>query len=356
MPSPIRALVIDDSAYNRRTLTQLLEESGEVKVIGSAPDGDDGLKEALRLEPDVITLDLEMPRMDGFTFLRLLMARRPTPVIVVSSYARKANVFRALELGAVDFVAKPSRFITKEIESIRDELLEKIRTVRQLKPEHLGPAKPAPERLSPARPLRPRRPVRVAAIGASTGGPPALQHILTALPADLDLALVLVQHMPARFTAAFAERVDKAAAIEVREARDGDRIEAGVALLAPGGLRTEVMARGDDLFLRVRPEPDPDSYVPSIDAVFDSLAEVAGWRSLAVVLTGMGRDGRDGVLKIKENGGAVVAESEVTAVVYGMPKEAAATGKVDRVLPLDEIPAAILEFASGGALPPDRGR
>lgn len=351
----LRALVIDDSAYNRRTIGRLLEASGEATVVGTAADGEEGLRAALDLHPEVITLDLEMPTMDGFTFLRILMARQPTPVIVISSYARKVNVFRALELGAVDFIPKPSRFLTEGTESIQTELAEKLRTVRALRQDHLGP-RPAVQPPPPLERPRPRGPTPIVAIGASTGGPPALQQILSALPPDLHLAMVIAQHMPARFTRAFAERLDRSSALHVTEAEPGDRLEAGRAFVAPGGRRTEVVARGGELILEVGEEPEPSNYTPSIDVLFESLALAAGPRVVAVVLTGMGRDGREGVVRIQAAGGRVFAESEETAVVYGMPKEAADTGCVDRVLPLREIPRALAAALAEGSLPASRGR
>jgi two-component system, chemotaxis family, protein-glutamate methylesterase/glutaminase len=346
----IRALVVDDSAYNRRTICGLLEEAADVEVVGRAVDGEEGLRFAMDLEPDVITLDLEMPRMDGFTFLRILMSRRPTPVIVISSYARKANVFRALELGAVDFIAKPSRFITEELEGIRVELLSKIRTVRGLKIGNLGrrpQAPPAPLAGSAGG----RGPMRLVGLGASTGGPPALQHILGLLPGHLNAAVVVAQHMPARFTQAFAERLDRSASLTIRQAEEGDVLERGLVLLAPGGRQMEVIHDGARLKVALHERGDTDVYVPSIDTLFTSLAEVGGDRALGVVLTGMGRDGRAGIAAIKDAGGSTMVESETTAVVYGMPAEAVETGRVDRILPLDEIPRAIIDYVAEGALP-----
>lgn len=351
----IRALVIDDSAYNRKTLTTLLEESDDVEVIGNAADGEEGLRSALELGPDVITLDLEMPRMDGFTFLRILMSKRPTPVIVVSSYAKKANVFRALELGAVDFIAKPSRFITEEIASIRQELLGKIRAVRGLRLHNLGKrAAPPPAPIQAA--AAHDGPMRVVAIGASTGGPPALQRILGSLPTALNAALVVAQHMPERFTGAFAERLDRCVAFRVRHAEDDDALERGTMLLAPGGSNMRIYRDGGRLRVRVAPPPEGQVYIPSIDALLSSVAEVAGARALGVVLTGMGRDGREGISAIKDEGGATLVESESTAVVYGMPSEAIETGKVDMIRPLDEIPRAIIDHVRAGSLPKAAGR
>ncbi|RMG18456.1 MAG: chemotaxis response regulator protein-glutamate methylesterase [Deltaproteobacteria bacterium] len=354
----MNVLIIDDSAFNRRTLSEILRALPEVGEVATATDGEEGLRIALETKPDVITLDLEMPRMDGFTFLRLLMAKQPTPVIVVSSYARKANVFRALELGALDFIAKPARLLGDDRESIRKVLHEKIATVAALRPGRLSePVPPRTERLvalsPPATEVRPGR-LRVVAIGASTGGPPALQRIFESLPPDLPAAILVAQHMPARFTEAFAERLARTTGFPVREARDGDTLQAGVALLAPGGKQTEVVPAGSGLRLRVGDALESDPYVPSIDRLFESLAAAAGPRTLGVVLTGMGRDGRKGIEALKEAGGAAVVESEETSLIYGMPREALATGKVDLEAPLNRIPEIILRFVMEGSL--ERGR
>ncbi len=344
----IRALVIDDSAYNRKTLTELLRKS-DVEVVGGAGDGEEGLRLAMELEPDVITLDLEMPRMDGFTFLRILMSKAPTPVVVVSSYANKSNVFRALELGAVDFVAKPSRFITGNLDSIGEELLQKIRTVRGLRLDNLKrPGAPLPPHSSEV--LKGSGPLTVVAIGASTGGPPALQHILGRLPVELNIAMVIAQHMPERFTLAFAERLDKSVPFTVREAASDDLLERGQVLIAPGGQQMRVVNHGGEMKIRLGAPEERDLYVPSIDTLLKSVAEAAESCALGIVLTGMGRDGSQGIAAIKEAGGATMVESESTAVIYGMPAEAVASGKVDQVLPIDEIPSAIIDHVVGSSL------
>jgi two-component system chemotaxis response regulator CheB len=202
MPSDIKVLVIDDSAFNRQTITAMLESQPGIRVVARAGDGDEGLKQVFTHAPDVITLDLEMPKMDGFTFLRILMSRRPTPVLVISSYARKENVFKALELGALDFIAKPTQKISPELREIERDLIDKVKLVTCL--------------------------------GASTGGPPALQQVFAGLDARLPMAVVVAQHMPAKFTQAFAERLDRASALEVREAKHGDVLRSGLALVAPG--------------------------------------------------------------------------------------------------------------------------
>src|SRR5437588_6036667 len=249
MDKSIRILVIDDSAFNRQTITAMLEGVPGFQVVGRAGDGEEGLKLAFQLQPDVITLDLEMPKMDGFSFLRLLMARQPTPVIVISGYATRENVFKALELGALDFVAKPSRTITPELRTIQEELLTKVRLVTQLRMVNLtdraarsrtvgtmsGQFAPPP---TPGSPPASRKegpaPPRLIAIGASTGGPPAINRILVNLEPTLAIGIVITQHMPAKFTRAFAERLDRTTPWSVREAEQGDALSAGCVLVAPG--------------------------------------------------------------------------------------------------------------------------
>lgn len=325
---PISVLVIDDSAQNRRALTQLLQTAGDIEVVDRASDGEEGLKKAIELKPDVITLDLEMPRLDGFGLLRLLHANAPTPVIVISSYAHKADVFKALELGALDFIAKPRHAGRTELEAMRGELLEKIRAVRTMRPRRgTAPTDSAP---------------LVVAIGASTGGPPAIQSIIESLPAEAKLCLLIAQHMPPRFTEAFAERLDRLGGIRVAEAKDGDTVLAGRAFIAPGGRQLEVVRKGHRLSLKTALPVPLDKHAPSVDRLFQSVARALHDRALGVVLTGMGADGAEGARAIRTAGGEVWAESDETAVIPGMPREAVKTGAVQRVVSLGEIAPALI--------------
>lgn len=334
---PIRVLVVDDSAHNRREISELFAGAPDIEVVGTASDGEEGLKKATQLEPDVITLDLEMPKLDGYAFLRLLMASAPTAVIVLSSYAHRADVFKALELGAMDFVAKPRRRGEEDAAALRDELVEKVRAVRLLRPAaRRRDAKGASNGL-------------VLGIGASTGGPPAVQRLLEALSAEPSPVVLIAQHMPAMFTRAFAERLDRIGAYSVSEARDGEALVPGHAYVAPGGRQLWVQRRRGKLEARLRLPTGGEKHAPSVDVLFRSLAEAAGPRALAVVLTGMGADGAAGALALQRAGGRVWAESERTAVIFGMPKEAIATGAVERVLPLDELgPALVAEARRRG--------
>jgi two-component system, chemotaxis family, protein-glutamate methylesterase/glutaminase len=358
-PAPLRVLAVDDSEASLRAIVGILRREADVQVVGQATDGEEALRLVLQLEPDCVCLDLEMPRMDGFTFLRLLMAKQPTPVIVVSSNARKQDVFKALELGALDFVAKPEkRDAGGDLADIRDDLVAKLAMVRALRVDSpasvpappAGPRPPPPATPRPP-PLRgPEPPGRLVVIGASTGGPAALAQLLCALPTDLPLAYAVAQHMPERFTRAFAERLARSSGLDVREAEDGDELLHGRVLVAPGGRHLKVIRAGGALApLRAALVPqnprDGRRYCPSVDVLFESAADAMGDRVCAVVLTGMGNDGRRGVEKVKEAGGFAIAESEESAVVYGMPKEAAGTGKVDGVLSLEEMVSWLCRFA-----------
>ncbi|NOK21633.1 chemotaxis-specific protein-glutamate methyltransferase CheB [Corallococcus carmarthensis] len=331
MPRPLKVLVIDDSATNRRTLTTLLESSSDVQVLDWAQDGEEGLRKVLDLKPDVVTLDLEMPRLGGHTFLRLLMRASPTPVIVISSYSHRSDVFKALELGAFDFIAKPPQVTPAALEHLRRELLDKVHAARNVKSgggRHGAALRTAV--LSGEVP-------QVIAVGASTGGPPAVQRLLEGLASEPSVSVLVGQHMPSQFTRAFAERLDRIGPFTVTEACEGDVVTPGHVYIAPGGRHLLLSDRTGRLELRT-PSPVPaEKYAPSVDRLFESAAEVLGPRAVAVVLTGMGADGAQGVRAVRREGGETWAESEDTAVVYGMPKEAVATGAVTRVLPLDDI-------------------
>ncbi len=358
---PLRVLVVDDSAYNRRNIADILAGSDEVEVVGKAGDGEEALRLALSLKPDVITLDLEMPRMDGFTFLRILMVRQPTPVIVVSSYSHKENVFKALELGAVDFVAKPGQKLAPDA-SLRREILQKVLLVRYLRPlaamsQRTSAVPPIPRSTatppivstSTPAPEQPARSVTniaarfIVGIGSSTGGPTALLEILSRVPEKYAGAILIAQHMPEKFTRTFAERLDRKSAIRVSEAVDGDLVTARRAFICPGKMCMEaVVSQGpsglgwNEIRLRVGPPSQHDRYIPSADRLLRSLAPV-GSRAYGVILTGMGDDGVAGARAIRAGGGLIIAESEETAVVYGMPRAAVKAGVVNEVMGLPQI-------------------
>lgn len=352
---PLRVLVVDDSAYNRRTISDMLATIGGVEVVGKAGDGDEALRLVGELAPDLITLDLEMPRMDGFTFLRLLMARRPTPVVVVSGYSAKENVFRALELGAIDFIAKPSRTVASDLSSIQDALANMVQVIRHLAPPGLDPARRvAPVRSDPtsstrAEPARQEgaEPKKIILLGSSTGGPTALIEVFRRIGAVQNASVVVAQHMPERFTKTFAERLDRLAGLRVFEASGVHRLEPGVAWVCPGGrcIELERDPRQGLVAKVVRPDAS-DRYVPSVDRLFASAAPLAGPKLIAAVLTGMGDDGAKGVTAVKKAGGIVLAESPETAVIYGMPGAAMRTGNVDHHLPLRTLGDKLAELAT----------
>ncbi len=338
---PLRVLVVDDSVFNRRSIGEILAQSPEIEVVGKAADGEEALRLVANLKPDCITLDLEMPRMDGFTFLRILMTKMPTPVVVVSSYSQKENVFKALELGALDFVAKPERFSDPDLGGIRDQLVSKVLLARSVRlglspPRRAADLAPAQIELPRAKQLVP--PKNVIAIASSTGGPSALMEIFTRFPANYRSALVIAQHMPDKFTRTFAERLSRRGALRVSEAQDQDVVSEGTGFVCPGRhcMELEVSARGT-MKLKVTPPGERDRYVPSADRLLSSVAAGVGRRAVGVILTGMGDDGVEGARRILDAGGIVIAESEETAVVYGMPGAAVRAGAVSKSLPLSEV-------------------
>jgi two-component system chemotaxis response regulator CheB len=341
----IRVLVIDDSAFSRRTIVRMLERSPLVEVAGWAVDGQEALAKALTNEYDLITLDLEMPRMDGFTFLRLLMARRPTPVIVVSGRGESQDVFQALELGAVDFVVKPTLRAAPELATIEQELIRKVHSIRELRLDRSRNATVADA--LPAAPARTLRPHRVVAIGSSTGGPAALQRLFSAFASPPACAFVVSQHMPAGFTRSFARRLDSTTSFRAHEAENGMPVEEGVILVAPGGAHLEFDARAGATVARVVPREASERYAPGVDRMFRSAAKHWGPDLLAIVLTGMGDDGAAGAAEVKRAGGNVIAESAETAVIFGMPQQAIRAGAVDAVVPLHEI-APLIESGLRG--------
>jgi two-component system chemotaxis response regulator CheB len=345
----LRVLVVDDSLMNRFSIESVLRADTGIDVIGHAKNGEEALQLALSLKPDVITLDIEMPKMDGFTFLRILMSRLPIPVIVVSSYGNKETVFRALELGAVDFVARNEA--RPDDPTLLGQVVAKVllardvRTLKSLSPSPyrtppLGIARPEtkPETIDAltAVPLK-----HVVVIGASTGGPSALVEIFSRMPTRFPGAVLVAQHMPERFTRTFAERLDRRSAMRVREARDLDLVTAQQAFVCPGGLITTMRAAlpgsRAEFGLSCTAPTSPDRFAPSADALMESVAKVAGPRAIAVVMTGMGDDGMRGAQAIRAAGGRVIAESEETAIVHGMPGATIRAGLADKILTLPEI-------------------
>jgi two-component system chemotaxis response regulator CheB len=346
---PVRALVIDDSAYNRVTLSRMLETDLRIRVVGTAVNGEDGIKQVMKHRPDLITLDLEMPIMDGFAFLRWLMVNLPTPVIAVSSRASDRSVFKALELGALDFIAKPGGRVSPRLEEIQKDLVAKALQIADVRMDNLRMrlqdegSQPPP--VSVAGDVSPKG-IEVVAIGCSTGGPPALQQLFQSLPL-LPVPFVVAQHMPPTFTRLFAERVNKLTPYEVREGRDGELILPGFVYIAPGGMQSEVRRVPEGLQIRVFPAGSDDLYAPSVDRLLRSASDACKDRLIAVILTGMGDDGSASLPEVHSRGGKTIAESSQSAIIFGMPAEAIKTGAVDEVLHLNAIPEAIRRLCMG---------
>jgi two-component system, chemotaxis family, protein-glutamate methylesterase/glutaminase len=343
----IKVLVIDDSAFYRQTISGMLKTSPRLEVIGTVPNGSEAIRFVSGSRPDVITLDLEMPTMDGFTFLRWLMTNMPIPVVVISSQSGSENVFKALEWGAADFVAKPTERASLEIIKLRSELISKVETAASIPKEKLRQRhrlevpKPSPPAAAPAAVRKPGH-IQLVAIGASTGGPPAVQFILEKLPKDFPAAVLVAQHMPPGFTLYFAERLGKMSNLAVKEGANGDPVEPGRIYISPGGYNMVVRSGRTGLQIDLNVRTDADKYTPSADRMMISAAEIYGDKVLGILLTGMGSDGKYGMKAIKQRGGGTIAEAEETSVVFGMPKEAINIGVVDKVLPLYQIPEEVI--------------
>lgn len=344
MPDPTRVLIVDDSALMRQMLTQILSSDPQIAVAGAAADPFVARDKIKALRPDVLTLDIEMPRMDGLTFLEKLMRGHPMPVVMISSLTEKGadTTLRALSLGAVDYVAKPKLDVSSGTIEQAEEIVAKVKAAARARIR----SSPAPSASASTelaeRPMSFSATHKVVAIGASTGGTEALKELLTPLPADFP-GIVMVQHMPEAFTGAFAKRLDGMCRIHVQEARDGDRILPGHALLAPGGHQMAVVRRGAEYAVRVYRGERVNRHLPSVDVLFNSCAQQLGRNALGVLLTGMGNDGAQGMLRMKEAESYTIAQDEATSVVFGMPKEAIRLGAADKVLPLNRIAAGILE-------------
>ncbi|MGM3424965.1 protein-glutamate methylesterase/protein-glutamine glutaminase [Pseudomonas oryzihabitans] len=371
---PVKVLVVDDSGFFRRRLKEILAADPNISVVGTASNGREGVDQALALRPDVITMDYEMPMMDGITAVRHIMQKCPTPVLMFSSLTHEGArvTLDALDAGAVDYLPKNFEDISRNPASVQKLLCEKIHHIaRSNRRFAVAPsvapavptgasaapaaARPAPRPAAPsgaqsahapAAPASPppkRKHYRLVAIGTSTGGPVALQRVLTQLPANFPAPLVLIQHMPAAFTKAFAERLDKLCRISVKEAEDGDQLRPGLALLAPGGKQMMVDGRG---MVKILPGDERLNYKPCVDVTFGSAAKAYADKVLAVVLTGMGADGREGARMLKQVGSQVWAQDEASCVIYGMPMAIAKANLADAIYGLDDIGRHLTEACS----------
>lgn len=343
----IRVLIVDDSAFVRQALVRMLASDPEIEVVGTAADGKEGLEKALALRPDVVTLDIKMPRMGGLEALKRIMTECPVPVLLLSSLTSEGGeiTLRGLELGALDFVDKSSVRGQMNLLDLAQELKSKVRALAHVPRDRVHAAEPGrPEGPAPL-PEPHARGTEVVVIGTSTGGPPALQAIIPKLPLGLRSAILVVQHMPVGFTRSLADRLASRSSMPVREAQDGDSVDPGVVLIAPAGRHMKVQRRGTGGRVWLDDEPRSALHRPSVDVLMASVAKAYGARSLGVVLTGMGSDGVEGLRAIRQTGGRTFAESEESCVIYGMPKAAVEAGVVDRTVPLarmaDEILAAV---------------
>lgn len=344
----IKVLIIDDSAVIRQMLTVILHEDPDIHVVGTAANPFIAREKIKTLKPDVLTLDVEMPGMDGITFLEKLMRLHPLPVVMVSSHTEKgaAATLRALDLGAVDFVAKPQGGVR---EGMNRELTEEIRAkVRAAAGAHVRPA-PATARSAPRLAPLPPAPLfcreGIIVIGASAGGTQAIAEILAKLPRQTP-GIAIVQHMPPKFTASFAERLDSHCQLEVREAKSGDRLKPGVALIAPGGYHMALMRAGGGYAVRIYEDEPVNRHRPSVDVLFDSAARIAGADALGIILTGMGSDGARGLYAMKIAGARTIAQDEKSSVVFGMPEQAIRQGAVCEIVSLERIAERVMEWAN----------
>nr|WP_321256899.1 chemotaxis response regulator protein-glutamate methylesterase [uncultured Pseudodesulfovibrio sp.] len=341
----IKVLVVDDSAFMRKAISTMLDKDPGITVVGVARNGQEGLDMVRELNPDVVTMDIEMPKMDGLTALRHIMMESPRPVLMVSSLTTEGAeaTLKAMELGAVDFIPKQLSKVSLDIIKIEKDLIERVKTVAMRKMRHV--ARPSARKKSAAK-VRPRahgRPVRdVVAIGVSTGGPPVVQKILSSFPADFPAGIVIAQHMPAAFTGPFAERLNGVSAITVKEAETGDVFRPGHAYVAPGGRHIVLDQKVSRIDVVVTDDPSDALYKPSANVLISSVAQAVGKRGLGVILTGMGNDGREGIRDLKGRGGRALAQSDSTCVVYGMPKSIVDENLADEVVDLDDMAESIM--------------
>lgn len=339
MSEIVRILIVDDSAYVRKVIRQMLSRSPFLEIVGAARDGKEALEMAAELQPDVITCDLIMPELDGVGFVRAQMARRPVPIVVVSVASESGEmVLAALDAGAVDFVQKPTALATERVLEIADELIEKVKAAAASRPS-VGRELPAPAVARPAA----ARSVDIVVIGISTGGPQALKRLIPRLPAELAVPIAIVLHMPVGYTELYARKLNEQSALTVVEAQGGEIVTRGNVYLAPAGRHLTLRrTQNGDVVTHLDVRPLDSLYRPSVDSLFQSTADAYGSRVLGIVMTGMGSDGREGASWIKAKGGCVLTESEASCVVYGMPRSIVEAGLSDGAVALDDMAEALL--------------
>lgn len=358
MTGKITVLVVDDSAFMRKLITDFLSESNRITVVGTARNGKEAVAKVQELKPNVVTLDVEMPVMNGLEALKILMSDHPVPIVMLSSTTQEnaKNTVLAMQLGAVDFIAKPSGAISLDLHQVKSELIHKVLmaskanikvakklVARQVELPKKQTNKSVPSVRTSVSSLR-----KIVLIGTSTGGPRALQAVLTKLPSNFDAPILVVQHMPAGFTKSLAERLSTLCEIAVKEAEDGEVIQKGTAYIAPGGIHLTVKASGTSLVIELSDSPPRNGHRPSVDEMLASASRLQNYQKVTVIMTGMGSDGAKGLIGLKSSGSTIaIAESEESSVVFGMPKAAIATRLVDEVVHLEKISSAILRHVHG---------
>jgi two-component system, chemotaxis family, protein-glutamate methylesterase/glutaminase len=358
----IRVLVVDDSAFMRKLITDFLSKETKIEVIGTARNGQAAVEKVELLKPDVVTMDVEMPVMNGFEALTVIMDQFPIPVIMLSSTTKEGseNTIKSLQYGAIDFIAKPSGAISLDLYKIKEEIKEKVilaNTANVRKSQNEVNIKNSPinyqkySRIYSDNDKSPKLIDKVSSnktivcIGTSTGGPRALQHVLPKLPADIDAPIFIVQHMPAGFIQSLANRLNSISMIRVKEAVNDELVQNGIAYIAPGGSHLKVMKSGNALTIKIDHSDIRNGHRPSVDVMFESISEIQNYHKIAVVMTGMGSDGTEGLKKLKLTGNVkAISESEQTSVVYGMPKSARSTDLIDKVEHVEDIAASIMGF------------
>ncbi|SFA41726.1 two-component system, chemotaxis family, response regulator CheB [Parageobacillus thermantarcticus] len=351
--SKVKVLVVDDSAFMRKLIVDFLSESPQIEVVGTARNGKEALEKVSLLNPDVVTLDVEMPIMNGLETLKQMMTKHPLPVVMLSSTTTEGaeNTITAMQYGAVDFVAKPSGVISLDLYKVKEELINKVllasrANVRAISKDNAGEMR-ANQRIKTVCDRKHQR-KKIVCIGTSTGGPRALQQVLTKLPENIAAPIMIVQHMPKGFTKSLAQRLDSLSSIAVKEAEDGETLQNGTAYIAPGGFHLLVHEAKGSLTACVEQSPPRNGHRPSVDVLFESISALTDYEKIAVIMTGMGSDGTMGLRRLKESGNTkVIAEDEKTAVVFGMPRAAIQANVVDMVVPLEQIAEMIAKYVEG---------
>lgn len=360
----IKVLVVDDSAFMRKLIQDFFSENGRFQVVGTARNGQDAIKKIAELKPDVVTMDIEMPILNGLEALKIIMKQNPIPVVMLSSttFEGAENTVQAIQLGAIDFIAKPSGAISLDLHKIKDELFEKVISASKVNIKQLTKL-PSTGKINVKShenysKIEPNEPInhfirsswntaakKLICIGTSTGGPRALQHVLTKLPKNLDAPVIIVQHMPPGFTKSLASRLDSLSEISVKEAEDGEIIKKGIAYIAPGGYHLKVQKIGSSLAVKLDQSPTRNGHRPSVDVMFESISKISDIAKIAVIMTGMGADGSQGLQALKMKGNVkAIAESKETSIVFGMPKAAIATNQVDEVQNVECIAETIMKY------------